>query len=138
MLDDKINFFIDENTKIAIAVLFTNLINADGIVYESELRDLEKVKHKYGLTISHFRKSNTMSLATAINQITTMAKAVETKHHQSLYTLLYGDLLEIAGVDGNVSHDEAMICLALRYAYDFKMLTSLNMNIKVSNSLRKR
>lgn len=120
MLDDKINFFIDENTKIAIAVLFTNLINADGIVYESELRDLEKVKHKYGLTISHFRKSNTMSLATAINQITTMAKAVETKHHQSLYTLLYGDLLEIAGVDGNVSHDEAMICLALRYAYDFQ------------------
>lgn len=117
---NKINIFIDENTKIAIAVLFTNLINADGIVYESELRDLEKVKHKYGLTISHFRNINTMSLATAINQIIVTAKAVENKYNQSLYTLLYGDLLEIAGVDGNVSPDEAMVCLALRYAYDFQ------------------
>lgn len=120
MLDNKINFFIDENTKIAIAVLFTNLINADGIVYESELRYLEKVKHKYGLTISHFRKSNSMSLATAINQIIATAKAIEKRSHQSLYTLLYSDMLEIAGVDRSVSPDEAMICLALRYAYDFQ------------------
>ena len=33
----KINSYLDENTKTAIVVLFMNLINADGIVYESEV-----------------------------------------------------------------------------------------------------
>lgn len=34
------DFYIDDNTKTAIAVLTTYLINADGIVYESELSGL--------------------------------------------------------------------------------------------------
>ena len=36
---------LDENTKTAIAVLFTNLINADGMVYESELSGLQEIKY---------------------------------------------------------------------------------------------
>lgn len=42
--NSKINSYLDENTKTAIVVLFMNLINADGIVYESELDNLKKSK----------------------------------------------------------------------------------------------
>ena len=41
----KINSYLDENTKTAIVVLFMNLINADGIVYESELDNLKNIKN---------------------------------------------------------------------------------------------
>ncbi len=40
------DFYIDDNTKTAIAVLFTNLINADGMVYESELSGLQEIKYR--------------------------------------------------------------------------------------------
>lgn len=53
--NSKINSYLDENTKTAIVVLFMNLINADGIVYESELDNLKKIKKKYGLTTLHLK-----------------------------------------------------------------------------------
>ena len=55
----KINSYLDENTKTAIVVLFMNLINADGIVYESELDSLKNIKKKYGLTTLHFKNAST-------------------------------------------------------------------------------
>lgn len=112
------DFYIDDNTKTAIAVLTTYLINADGIVYESELSGLQEIKHKYGLTPSHFRNVNKMSLATAINKI--IAAAKKQKDKPNLYSMIYDDLIKVAGINGNVSHEEAMICLAFRYAYDFQ------------------
>lgn len=118
--NSKINLYLDESTKTAIAILFMNLINADGIVYESELNDLKNIKKKYGLTSLHFKNANTMSLATAINKIVIVARATEKKLPRSLYKEILDDLLKVAGVDGNISPDEAMICLALRYAYDFQ------------------
>lgn len=73
-MEQQIGFIIDENTKTAIAVLFTNIINADGIVYESELSVLKEIRHKYSLTTTHFKDVKTMSLATAINKIITTSK----------------------------------------------------------------
>lgn len=108
--------YIDENTKTAIANLIVNLINADGIVYKSEMDSLRVIKHKYNLTTTHFRNVNTMSLAAAIKQIISVAKR---KESLNLYQSIYKDMVSIAGVDGNISPDEAMICLALRYAFDF-------------------
>ena len=116
----KINSYLDENTKTAIVVLFMNLINADGIVYESELDSLKNIKKKYGLTTLHFKNASTMSLAAAINKIVTVAKTTAKKLPKSLYNEIQDDLLKVAGGDGNLSPDEAMICLAFRYAYDFK------------------
>lgn len=109
---------LDENTKTAIAVLFTNVINADGMVYESELSGLQEIKYKYSLAAVHFRNVNTMSLATAINKIIDTAKKKE--YNLNLYSMIYDDLIKVAGVNGNVSPEEAMICLAFRYAYDFQ------------------
>ena len=59
-MEQQIGFIIDENTKTAIAVLFTNIINADGIVYESELSCLKEIRHKYSLTTTHFKDEKTM------------------------------------------------------------------------------
>lgn len=116
----KINSYLDENTKTAIVVLFMNLINADGIVYESELDNLKNIKKKYGLTTLHFKKASSMSLAAAINKIVAVAKTTEKKLPENLYNEIQDDLLKVAGGDGNLSPDEAMICLAFRYAYDFE------------------
>ena len=109
-------FYIDEKTKTAIANLIVNLINADGIVYKSEMDSLRVIKHKYNLTSTHFKNVNTMTLAAAINQIITVVKREKSLN---LYQNINKDLVTIAGVDGSISPDEAMICLALRYAFDF-------------------
>lgn len=113
---EQIGLFLDENTKTAIAVLISNIINADGIVYEKELTVLQEIKHKYGLTTTHFKNVKKMSLATAINKIITTAR----KEGDQLYTEISDDLVKVAGVNGRVSSEEAMICLAFRYAYDFQ------------------
>ena len=112
-MEQQIGFIIDENTKTAIAVLFTNIINADGIVYESELSCLKEIRHKYSLTTTHFKDVKTMSLATAINKIITTSK----KKGDKLYGMICDDMVKVASVNGSVSSEEAMICLAFRYAY---------------------
>lgn len=115
-MEQQIGFIIDENTKTAIAVLFTNIINADGIVYESELSVLKEIRHKYSLTTTHFKDVKTMSLATAINKIITTSK----KKGDKLYGMICDDMVKVASVNGSVSSEEAMICLAFRYAYEFQ------------------
>lgn len=115
-MEQQNDFIIDENTKTAIAVLFTNIINADGIVYESELSGLKEIKHKYSLTTTHFKDVKTMSLATAINKIITTSK----KKGDKLYEMICDDMVKMASVNGSVSSEEAMICLAFRYAYELQ------------------
>ena len=115
-MEQQNDFIIDENTKTAIAVLFTNIINADGIVYESELSGLKEMRHKYSLTTTHFKDVKTMSLATAINKIITTSK----KKGDKLYEMICDDMVKMASVNGSVSSEEAMICLAFRYAYELQ------------------
>lgn len=115
-MEQQNDFIIDENTKTAIAVLFTNIINADGIVYESELSGLKEIRHKYSLTTTHFKDVKTMSLATAINKIITTSK----KKGDKLYDMICDDMVKVASVNGSVSSEEAMICLAFRYAYEIQ------------------
>ena len=115
-MEQQNDFIIDENTKTAIAALFTNIINADGIVYESELSGLKEMRHKYSLTTTHFKDVKTMSLATAINKIITTSK----KKGDKLYEMICDDMVKMASVNGSVSSEEAMICLAFRYAYELQ------------------
>lgn len=108
--------FFDEKTKIAIARIVSDIINADGIIDSEELDILQKIKFDYGLNRTHFRKIMTMTLSAAINQIV----SVDWSYSEKDGSMLCDDLNRLASIDGRVAHNEAMICLALRYALYFQ------------------
>lgn len=119
-------FFMNDYTKTAIAKLLISVINADGIVYEAELDYLEKnIKSSYGLSSDNFKCAGTMSLAEAIKAVVaaarkgmTIARKNSGGKQEDLYTCLLGDITGLAHVNGCISAEEAMIIIALRYAFD--------------------
>lgn len=105
---------LDENTKNAIAQIVIALINADGVIDESEIDNVELLKKKYHLSKANMLNANTLSFADAINKI----KSANWKYSGISAGEFCNDIIALAGVDNNISHNEAMICLALHYALD--------------------
>lgn len=108
------NELLDENTKNAIAKIVRTLINADGIIDELELNNVEMFEKKYHLSQSNMFNADTLSFADAVNQI----KNTNWKYSGVTSGEFCNDVISLACVDGSISHNEAMICLALRYALD--------------------
>lgn len=79
--------FFDEKTKIAIARIVSDIINADGIIDSEELDILQKIKFDYGLNRTHFRKIMTMTLSAAINQIVSVDWSYSEKDGSMLVSL---------------------------------------------------
>lgn len=108
------NEALDANTRDAIAKIIITLINADGIIDEKELGEMELLKKKYHLSQTNMLNANTLSLAESINQI----KVSDWRQSGLTREEFCDDITALANIDGNVSHNEAMICLALRYGLD--------------------
>ena len=119
--------YLDKKTKTAVATVSTALINADGVVFEKELECLDTVKRKYKITTTHLKDANTMSLAKAVECIIMSSaindgSAVGSNLGKVDFEDFMSDMEKLAkaGCVGEyVSHDKAMILLAMRYAYGF-------------------
>lgn len=108
------NELLDENIRNAVAKVVTTLINADGVIDEAELHLLETLKKKYHLSNTHLFNANMLTFSESVNLI----KGTQWKYSGLTLDDFYNDIITLANIDGNISHNEAMICLALRYARD--------------------
>lgn len=106
---------LKECVKRAITRIIIDLINADGIVDENEIEYIATLKKKYQLTAINFIDAKKISLADAINTIIKSEKLTK----QELCPMFSKDIEQLVSIDGTVSPNEAMICLAFRYALDF-------------------
>lgn len=110
------DFFLDNSTKNSIARVLSDLINADGFVTANEMERLEKFREDYHLTDDNFIEAKKYTLADAINNIINANWKATNKSVRD-----FSDELEaLITVDGTVAPNEAMICIAFRYAFDFK------------------
>lgn len=108
------NDSLDEKTRNAITKIIMTLINADGVIDKAELERLEILKKKYYLSYTNILNAQTLSFAASVNQI----KVGVWKYSGLTPQEFCNDMITLASMGNKISHNEAMICLALRYALD--------------------
>lgn len=123
-----------EDFKTAALRVFYDVINADGIIDDAEIRCLEKYKADYGFlcndgteNLELVRKAHKLTFSQALNILKEWKKQNETNSHGEVITnpnLLpkhqntrefYNDVLSLATCDGGCSEKEALLLLALDY-----------------------
>lgn len=94
-----------ENVKTAIAKVFSDLIQSDGIVNQGEIRYLHQAFKSLRIENSHLKKSVGLTLAEAVATLRTCGPAEKTAIRQHIERL--------SGADGNVDPNETLLIAAL-------------------------
>ena len=94
-----------ENVKTAIAKVFSDLIQSDGIVNQGEIRYLHEAFTKLRIDNSHLKKSVGMTLAEAVTVLKGCGPAEKQAIRQHIERL--------SGADGDVDPNETLLIAAL-------------------------
>lgn len=94
-----------ENVKTAIAKVFSDLIQSDGIVNQGEIRYLHEAFKSLRIENSHLKKSVGMTLAEAVATLRTCGHAEKQVIRQHIERL--------SGADGEVDPNETLLIAAL-------------------------
>lgn len=94
-----------ENVKTAIAKVFSDLIQSDGIVNQGEIRYLHQAFKSLRIENSHLKKSLGMTLAEAVATLRTCGTAEKQAIRQHIERL--------SGADGDVDPNETLFIAAL-------------------------
>lgn len=94
-----------ENTKTAIAKVFSDLIQSDGIVNQGEIRYLHQAFKSLRIENSHLKKSVGMTLAEAVTVLRSCGPAERRTIRQHIERL--------SGADGDVDPSETLLIAAL-------------------------
>lgn len=107
--------------KIAIARVFSDMIKADNIIEESEIDMLNKIKREYGIDSQILVRARQIKFSDAVNILVNLPNADKENLFKALRTM--------ALVDGVCVPYEAMLLLAMSYAFGL----SLDRNKSINN-----
>lgn len=122
-----------EDFKIAALRILFDVINADGIIDNAEIRYLEKLKAEYGLLQSDgtenlelVKQAHKITFSQALNNLKEWKKQNETNSHGNFITTesllpkwntrkLQQDIVKLATCDTSCSTKEALLLMAMEY-----------------------
>lgn len=93
--------------KIAIARIISDMIKADNIIEESEIKDMKKLMIKYSLTQQNMKDARNIRFSEAV----TILQEISKKNRQELFDCIY----KVALSDNVCVPKEALLLLALQY-----------------------
>lgn len=99
--------------RIAIARIVSDMIKADNIIEESEIELLNRFKCEYNLDSHILSEAHRMKFSTAVSALSQMKGKEKIEIFQAIRNM--------AGADGLCVHKEAMLLLAMKYAFGIEM-----------------
>lgn len=99
--------------RIALARIISDMIKADNIIEESEIKDMKRLMHDYRLTQQDMCDARRIKFSDAVNMLNELTDTEKNNIFEAIYGLSVSDNLCVPR--------EALLLLALRYCLTYKI-----------------